>query len=76
MRLVSKIIEVTAEKTGLGKEQQKKMGVTAANIVFSRISSFEDFIRNLLEFCQDSTINGKTVLAQNEGLPDVLLSAA
>ena len=50
-RLLSAGIRVTAEKLGFTQEQIKNYGTTSVNIVFSKLSTFSDVLKNIAEIC-------------------------
>jgi len=54
MRLISKVIQNSASDLGFKEEDLKRMGVNSSNIVYSKISNFDQVICKMLEICLDT----------------------
>lgn len=54
MRLISKVIQNSASDLGFKEEDLKRMGVNSSNIVYSKISNFDQVISKMLEICLDT----------------------
>ncbi len=54
MRLISKVIQNSASDLGFKEEDLKRMGVNSSNVVYSKISNFDQVISKMLEICLDT----------------------
>ena len=54
MRLISKVIQNSASDLGFKEENLKRMGVNSSNIVYSKISNFDQVISKMLDICLDT----------------------
>ena len=54
MRLISKVIQNSASDLGFKDEDLKKMGVNSSNVVYSKISNFDQVISKMFEICLDT----------------------
>ena len=54
MRLISKVIQNSASDLGFKEEDLKRMGVNSSNVVYSKISNFDQVISKMLEISLDT----------------------
>ena len=54
MRLISKVIQNSASDLGFKEEDLKRMGVNSSNVVYSKISNFDQVISKMLDICLDT----------------------